>query len=221
MSPHRITKKEIKEDKFVTFTFKLNEWIREHLNQVLMVAGGVILVGVIVFFVLSTKRKSEQNAADLLGKAGMELQTGDLGTAVSDLQKVINQYGSTTSARRATFLLASAYYYAKDYNQAQSFFEKSLDKYKNDAVMAASAQAGIADCYMQKGSFLLAGDNYVKAVSLDPRGFLAPQYLLKAADAYLKADQKDKAKETLNRLIQEYPESREVYQAKLRYSEYL
>jgi len=221
MCPHRITKKEIKEDKFVTFTFKLNEWIREHLNQVLMVGGGVILVGVIVFFVISSKSKREENAADLLGKAGMELQTGELGTAVSDLQKVINQYGSTESAKRATFLLASAYYYAKDYNQAQSFFEKSLDKYKNEPNMAASAQAGIADCYMQRGSFLLAGDNYVKAVSMDPRGFLSPQYLLKAADAYIRAGQNDKTREMLNRLIKEYPDSREVYQAKIQFSEYL
>jgi len=221
MCPHRITKKEIKEDKFVTFTFKLNEWIREHLNQVLMVGGGVILVGVIVFFVISSKSKREENAADLLGKAGMELQTGELGTAVSDLQKVINQYGSTESAKRATFLLASAYYYAKDYNQAQSFFEKSLDKYKNEPNMAASAQAGIADCYMQKGSFLLAGDNYVKAVSMDPQGFLSPQYLLKAADAYIRAGQNDKTREMLNRLIKEYPDSREVYQAKIQFSEYL
>jgi outer membrane protein assembly factor BamD (BamD/ComL family) len=221
MCPHRITKKEIKEDKFVTFTFKLNEWIREHLNQVLMVAGGVILVGVIVFFVFSSKSKREQNAADLMGKAGMELQTGDLGTAVSDLQKVINQYGSTESAKRANFLLASAYYYAKDYNQAQSFFEKSLDSYKDDPDMAASSQAGIADCYMQKGNFLLAGDNYVKAVSLNPQGFLSPQHLLKAADAYINAGQNDKAREMLDRLMHEYPDSREVYQAKIQYSEYL
>ena len=163
--------------------------------------------------------KTEQNAADLLGKAGMELQTGDLGSAVSDLQKVINQYGSTESAKRATFLLASAYYYAKDYNQAQSFFEKSLDRYKDDPHMAASAQAGIADCYMQKGNFLLAGDNYVMAVSMDPQGFLAPQFLLQAADAYSRADQKDKSKDILDRLIREYPDSREVYQAKIQLGE--
>jgi outer membrane protein assembly factor BamD (BamD/ComL family) len=221
MCPHRITKKEIKEDKFVTFTFKLNEWIRAHLNQVLMVGGGVILVGVIVFFIFSSKSKREKNAADLLGKAGMELQTGDLGTAMSDLQKVVNQYGSTESAKRATFLLASAYYYAKDYAQAQSFFEKSLDSYKDNPSMSASAQAGIADCYLQKGNYSLAGDNYVKAVSMDPKGFLSSQYLLEAANAYLKADQNDKAKEMLNRLIQEYPDSREVYQAKMQLSEYL
>ncbi len=219
MSPHRITKKEIKEDKFVTFTLKLNELIREHLNLVLMVAGGVILVGVIIFFVFSSKSKRERNAAELLGKAGMELQTGDLGNATGNLQTVINQYQGTESAERAIFLLASAYYYARDYNQAQSYFEKYLSASKKDPIAAAAAQAGIADCHMQRVNFLLAGENYLQAVSLNPGGFLSPQYLKEAADAYLKADQKDKAREILNRIIKDYPSSQEVYQAKMRLSE--
>jgi outer membrane protein assembly factor BamD (BamD/ComL family) len=221
MSPHRITKKEIKEDKFVTYTLKLNEWIREHLNHVLIAAGGAVVVAVIVFFIFSSKAKKERNAAELLGKAGIELQTGDLGAATGDLQKVINQFGNTESSGRATFLLASAYFYARDYNQAQSNFEKYLDKFKNDPLTRAAAQAGIADCYMQKGNFLLAGDNYVQAVSLYPEGFLAPEYLLGAADAYLKADQKDKAREVFNRIIKDYPNSRQVNQAKMQLSEYL
>lgn len=221
MSPHRITKKEIKEDKFVTYTLKLNEWIREHLNQVLIMAGGVVLVAVIIFFVFSSKAKKERNAAELLGKAGIELQTGDLGAATGDLQKVINQYGNTESSGKATFLLASAYFYARDYNQAQSFFEKYLDKFKNDPLTRAAAQAGIADCYMQKGNSPLAGETYIQAVSLYPEGLLAPEYLLKAADAYLKAGQKDKAREIFNRITKDYPNSQQVNQAKMQLSEYL
>jgi len=219
MSPHRITKKEIKQDKFVTFTLKLSEWLQKHLNQVLMGAGGVVLIAVIVFFVLSSQSKRERKGAELLGKASLELQSGDLGTAAGDLQTVVNQYGSTKSAEQAAFLLASAYYYGKDYAQAQSFFEKYLDKYKKDPIVSASAQAGIAECHMQRGNYLLAGENFVKAASLDTNNFLSPQYLLQAADAYLKADQKEKAKELLNKLIKEYPDSKVVNQAKIQLAE--
>jgi len=219
MSPQRITKKEMKQDKFVTFTLKLSEWLQRHLNQVLMVAGGVVLIAVIVFFVLSSQSKRERKGAELLGKASLELQSGDLGAAAGDLQTVVNQYGSTKSAGQATFLLASAYYYAKDYAQAQSFFEKYLGKYKKDPILSASAQAGIAECHMQRGNYLLAGENFVKAASLNPEIFLSPQYLLRGADAYLKADQKEKAKELLNKLIKEYPDSKEVNQAKIQLTE--
>lgn len=221
MSPHRITKKEIKEDKFVTFTLKLSEWFRKHLNQLLIAGGSVILIAVIVFFVLSSQTKKERKAAEILGKASLELQTGNLSVAAGDLQTVINQYGNTKSAGPATFLLASAFYYAKDYTQAQSIFEKYQEKYKSDFLLIASAQAGIAECYMQKGNFVPAGESFVKAVTLNPKGLLSPQYLLQAADAYLKANQKDKSKELLNRLVKEYPDSREVYQAKIELAENL
>jgi outer membrane protein assembly factor BamD (BamD/ComL family) len=221
MSPHRITKKEMKQDKFVTYSLKVSEWIQKHLNEVLMGAGGVILVAVIVFFILSSQAKRERKAAELLGKANLELQAGNIGQAVADLQIVVDKYGSTKSAGQASFFLASAYFYAKDYVQAQSMFERYLKKYKEDVLLAASAQAGIADCHMQRGNFIQAGEDFVKAASLSPQSFLAPQYLLQAADAYLKADQKDKAKEILNRLIKEYPDSREVQKAKIQLAESL
>ncbi|MCK4403742.1 MAG: tetratricopeptide repeat protein [candidate division Zixibacteria bacterium] len=221
MSPHRITKKEMKQDQFVTYSLKASEWIQKHLNQVLMVAGGVILVAVIVFFIFSSQAKRERKAAELLGKANLELQAGNIGGAVADLQRLTNQYGSTKSAGQASFLLASAYFYAKDFVQAQSMFEKYLGKYKEDVLLIASAQAGIADCHMQRGNFIQAGEDFVKAASLTPQSFLAPQYLLQAASAYLKGDQKDKAREVLNKLIIEYPDSREVHRAKIQLAENL
>lgn len=221
MSPHRITKKEMKQDKFVTYSLKISEWIQKHLNEVLMGAGGVILVAVIVFFILSSQAKRGRKASDLLGKANLELQAGNLGQAVTDLQTVVNKYGSTKDAGRATFFLASAFYYAEDYVQAQSMFEKYLEKYKENILLTASAQAGIADCHMQKGNYVQAAEEFVKAASLNPQGFLAPQYLLRATSAYLDADQKDKARETLNKLISDYPDSPEVHRAKIYLAENL
>jgi outer membrane protein assembly factor BamD (BamD/ComL family) len=221
MSPHRITKKEMKQDKFVTYSLKVSEWIQKHLNEALMGAGGVILVAVILFFVLSSQAKKQQKAAELLGRASLELQAGNMGQAVGDLQTVLDKYGGTKSAGKAAFFLASAYFYAQDYLQAQTFFERYLEEYKEDPLLSASARAGIADCHMQRGNFVLAGEAYANVVSLNPQGFFAPEYLLKAASAYLKADQKDKAREILNRLIQEYPDSREIHQAKLKLAENL
>jgi len=221
MSPHRITKREIKEDKFVTFAFKVNEWIQRHLNEVLIGAGGVILVAVVVFFIFSSRAKRERKAAELLGKAHLELQGGNIGMAVGDLQTVVNKYGGTKSEKDATFFLASAYFYARDYIQAQSFFERYLKKYKGDPLVSASAQAAIAECHLQRGNFAQAGENFVKAASLNPRGFLAPQYLLEAALAYLQANQKEKARKILNELITQHPDSREAYRAKMLLAEKL
>jgi TolA-binding protein len=221
MSPRRITKKEMKEDKLVTTAFKFSEWIQKHLNQVLMVAGGVVVVAIVVFFVFSTMGRKSQKAADLLGKAAMEFQAGNVGQAITDLHTVVDRYGGTKSAGSATFYLATAYFYTKDYANAQVMFQRFLEKYGEDPLSLASAQAGIAECHMENGEFQAAGDNFVKAVSLKPEGLLASHYLLSAGQAYLKANQREKAKEIFKRLIDEYPDSKEAYKAKEQLAENL
>jgi outer membrane protein assembly factor BamD (BamD/ComL family) len=219
MSPQRITKREIKQDKFVTFSFKLTEWIQKHLNQVLTVAGAVIVVAAVVIYLVSSQAKRERQAAELFGSANLELQSGNISGAVSDLQALVTRYGSSKMAGQATYYLASAYYYARDYAQAETWFQKYLDQYGKDVLLASSAQAGIADCHMQTGDYSHAGDEFLKAISMYPSGFMAPQYLMEAASAFAQAGRKDQAKEALDRVISDYPDSREARQAKMKLAE--
>jgi TolA-binding protein len=215
MSPRRITKKEMKEDKLVTTAFQLSEWFQKHLSQILMVAGGVVLVAVVIFFVLSSKAKRNQEAAELFGKASLEFQSGNASQAINDLHAVMERYGGSKDAGQATFQLAIVYFYAKDYARSQAIFQRFIEKYKDaDPLLLASAQAGIAECYMQNGEFQAAGDNFVKAVSFKPDGLLAPQYLFSAGSSYLKANQKGKAKEVFKRLVDQYTDSKEAYKAR-------
>jgi outer membrane protein assembly factor BamD (BamD/ComL family) len=214
MSPGRITKKEMKEDKLVTTAFKLQEWVQQHLNQVLMVAGGVVLAAIMVYFFFSSKAGRNQKAAELFSQATFEFQSGNANQAITDLNTVMEKYSGTKTASQATFYLATAYFYAKDYAKAQATFRRFLDKYKENPLLLASAQAGIAECQVENKEFQSAGDNFVKAVSIKPDNFMAPQYLLSAGQAYLKANQKDKAREVFKKLIGQYPDSKEVYQAK-------
>ena len=214
MSPGRITKKEMKEDKVVTTVFKLTEWIQKHLNQVLLVAGGVVLVALVVFFIFSSKAKRNQKAAELFGKATLEFQVGNANQAITDLHTVMEKYGGTKSASQAAFYLATTYFYSKDYAKAKAVFQRFIEKYLDDPLLLASAQAGIAECDMESGQFQSAGDNFIKAISFKPKGLLVPQYLLSAGQAYLKANQKEKAKEVFKRLIDQYPDSKEAYKAK-------
>ena len=214
MSPRRITKKEMKEDKLVTTAFKLQDWIQKHSNQVLMVAGGVVLVAIVVFFIFSSKSSRNKKAAVLLGKATLEFQSGNAGQAITDLHTVMDKYSGTQNASQATFYLANAYFYAKDYAKSQAIFQSFIEKYKEDPLLSASALAGIAECHLQNREFQAAGDNFIKAISFKPDNFMAPQYLFSAGQAYLKANQKEKAKEVFMKLIGQYPEAKEVSKAK-------
>jgi TolA-binding protein len=172
------------------------------------------LVAIVVFFIFSSKASRNEKAAALLGKATLEFQAGNASQAITDLHTVMENYGGTKNGRQATFFLATAYFYARDYAKARAIFQGFIEKYKEDPLLLASAQAGIAECQMENGEFQAAGDNFVKAVSFKPDNFIAPQYLFSAGQAYLKADQKEKAKEVFKKLIDQYPASIEAYKAK-------
>jgi TolA-binding protein len=204
----------MKADKLVTTAFRLQEWVQQHLNQVLMVAGGVVLLAIVVYFIFSSKAGMNQKAAALFGKATLEFQSGNANQAITDLRTVMEKYGGTKNASQATFYLGTAYFYAKDYAKAQTTFQSYIEKYKEDPLLLASAQAGIAECYMAKGDFQIAGDNFLKAVSIKPDGLLASQYLFSAGQSYLKANQKEKAKETFKKLIDQYPDSKEAFKGR-------
>jgi TolA-binding protein len=210
----------MKEDKLVTTAFKLSEWIQKHLNQVLITAGGVTLLALVIFFVFSSKAKREQKASELFGKATMEFQVGNASQAITDLHTVMEKYAGSKNASQAAFYLATVYFYSKDYAKSQATFQRFMEKHK-DPLLLASAQAGIAECNMESGEFQAAGDNFMKAVSFKPDGFLVPQYLFSAGRAYLKANQKEKAKEIFQQLIDQYPDSKEAYKAKEQLAENL
>lgn len=215
MSPkRRITKHMMREDKLVTTTFKLTEFVQKNLNQILMVAGGILVVALAIIFFLSSASRRTKEADQLLGKASFELRIGNLQQAVMDLNSVTSRYGGTKAASQAIFILANAYFYSKNYDQAQQTFQRYIDKYKKDPLFLAAAYAGIAQCHLEKKEYSLAGEFFLKAFQSDPLGFLSPGYLLSGGNAFKNGNDLERAKQTYQKLIDQFPESAECNQAK-------
>ena len=204
----------MKQDRLVTTTFQLTEFVQKNLNQILMVAGGVLMVALVIIFFLSSASRRVKEADQLLGKASSELRIGNFQQAVTDLNSVISRYGGTKAVSQATMFLANAYFYSKDYDQAQQTFQRYVDKYRKDPLFLGAAYAGIAQCRLEKKEYSQAGEFFVKAYLSDPLGFLSPGYLLSGGNAFKYGNEFEKAKQTYQKLIDQFPESAEWNQAK-------
>lgn len=218
MSPKKvkITKHQMKEDKLVTTALKLSDYVQRHAKEFLMAGAGVVVLVVIVLFIVSSNKSRHQKASELLGKARVELEAGEFQTATIDLQSILRSYSGTRAAQEASYLLGNSYYYGRDYDQALKHFQDFVKKYpKADPLLLAGAYSGIGDCYLQKAEYEKAAEHYLKAVNEDLEEFAIPIYLLSAARAYVKANQPDKAKKLYERIIMEYPQSKEVYVSRL------
>ena len=207
----KFTKHMLKEDRLVTTTFQLTEFVQKHTKQIFI--GGAVLITllVVVFFIFQSKSSADRKAAELYGQGIIELKTGNSQMAAFNFRTVVDRYSASKWASMACFQLANAAFNLKDYTQAANYYKQYVDKYvKIDTLLTASAWAGMGSCQEALHNHNAAGDFYFKAATLVPGSFMAPQYLLSAGRAYISSKNKIKALECYQKIFDRYPLSTQI-----------
>jgi len=126
-------------------------------------------------------------------------------------KQIIEEFGRTPAGNLAS-------YYAGVIHLKQGKFPLAiyyLEDYKaNDLLVQPRAYCLIGDAYMEQKDFENASKWYNKASGYRPTKEFTPTYLLKAGLAYEKLNQKEKAIEAYQKIIEKFWESSEVQSAK-------
>jgi tetratricopeptide (TPR) repeat protein len=211
----RIRKHELKEDQFVTTTLRFTTWAREHQNTVLMGAA-VIVVVVILAAVISTSRSRSRETADrLLGQVELLYNQGQFDSVIDQAQMLTDQYGGSQEAGLAVFYMADSRMKLERYDEAIAAFEIYIDHYHRDKTLTAASYTGMAACYEQLDDFSKAGQWYLQTAQKMPQYYGAPEALMNAGRCFSTAGEDDKAKEAYRLLIEKYPESRFLSEARM------
>lgn len=208
----KISKKEIKEDKLVTFMYKATKYVNDQKKNLMIGAGVVaVLVLAVVYFFYQRNINNE--------KAGLELSRvvpiydmGNYSDAIKGradakaigLKKIVDLYGSSENGQTAKVYLANAYFMLGNLDEAY----KEYDDYGGSNEMyKASALAGVAGYFESKREFEKAAEKYLDAAHVSKTNTQNPDYLLRAGINYLGCDKKDKAKELFEKIQDEYSTS--------------
>lgn len=126
-------------------------------------------------------------------------------------KQIIEDYGMTPAGNLANF-------YAGVIHMKQGKFPLAIyylgDFKANDMLVQARAYSLIGDAYMEQKDYQNASTWYNKASDYKPNKEFTPTYMMKAALAYEKLNQNEKAKEVYQKIIDTYFESTEVQNAK-------
>jgi predicted negative regulator of RcsB-dependent stress response len=125
--------------------------------------------------------------------------------------QIIDDYGMTDAGNLANFYAGAIYLKQGKFPLAIVYLK---DFKANDLLVQARAYSLVGDAYMEQNDFSNASDWYNKASEYKPNKQFTPTYLLKAALAYEKLNQNDKAIEAYQKIIDKYWESSEVQYAK-------
>jgi tetratricopeptide (TPR) repeat protein len=124
---------------------------------------------------------------------------------------IVSDYKFTDAANLANYYAGVCYLKQGQYEPARLYLE---DFSSNDLLVQARAYSLIGDTYMEQEKYDDAAKYYQKAADYKSNKYFTPAYLMKAALAYEKSNQLDKAKEAYDRIITEYFESAELQNAK-------
>lgn len=211
----RISKKELKEDKLLTYYAKAQNWVEDNYKIVAGVAAVVLLVIVGSIFITSNREKSEGVASVKLAKAIQAFDSSDYTTAINILSDVVENNGSTKSGAVARFYLAQSLFRTEEYVGAEDHFKTAAKKLSKDVHLKTAALAGAAASLEQQGEFFQAGKKFEQIVAKNSDAPQAAYYLLRAARCYEKADDETKALTLYKTVVEDYPNSTEKNDALL------
>ncbi|HIE29497.1 TPA: tetratricopeptide repeat protein [Candidatus Poribacteria bacterium] len=177
----KITKKELKEDRFVTLTLELYEFLKNNVKTI-MISVGIVIIIIAAFSIYYNNKREKEAAASMAMEKAIKLfeeaedawsdQEETSQEESSDAYKdkyedgkgkfddIIKRYGSSNYADKALYYSAKASYQIGEYDQAINGFRELVDKYPN-SLFALFAQSALGNCYEQKGG----EDNLRKAIS--------------------------------------------------------
>ena len=190
----KLTKRQIKEDKFTEFMLNSKQQVEENW-QYLAIAVIVIILAVVgsVYYFDSVKETSRQAAANL-SKGNLEFRSGNSQVAILTFNEIVNNFGGTKSAEQATFMLGKVNLQTRNYPEAIRFFEMYLQKYPKNLLNRASSYTGLGTAMENQGNFEEAAEIFEKGTIELPDSPLQQSLRFGAMRNYLKVDNVEKAR---------------------------
>jgi tetratricopeptide (TPR) repeat protein len=201
MARNKLTKEEIKEDKFINFVLQCYTFLKDNVRTI-SIALAVVIVGVVTYIVYThnqeTKnaeaavslidavevyKEAESNFLDVSSPSETEEDTEDEAStekatfqdAEEKFKLIFEKYQNTALAGKARYDYAKTLYYQAKYPEARAQFEQVIKTHKpENQIYALYAQKAVGNCYEQEGDYTNAISAYdARAFPSTPQ--LAPE----------------------------------------------
>ncbi|MCA9398732.1 MAG: tetratricopeptide repeat protein, partial [Candidatus Omnitrophica bacterium] len=157
--------------------------------------------------------QSSEDAAFKLGEAELNLQSYE--STIDYFRKYIIRFPQSTRLPEAYFFIGEAYYYLEDYLDAVTYYAKAAEKsYENRLTLMSKVSLGWS--YLKLEKFLLAEKYFTEAFEFaDEKNIMTDDIYLGQATLYSEMGDQRKALEAYTYLIQQFPDSARIAEARL------
>ena len=201
----RISRREMKEDRFILWLYELSSDIDKHWKT--LTAAVIVVVACVAGWYYWTNMQTDDmvEAGRIYAPGQTAMQDNRYEDAIPIFERVVNDFGGTTLALEATIDLANACFQTGDFEKARTYYQAYLDQYEmQDAFYWKAARSGLAACDEAEEKYEDAANQYLALADEDPGSYLAPGFLLDAARCFSAAEQKDQARTLYDRVVDDY-----------------
>jgi len=225
----RITRKQLKQDdEFVSAAEWIFRWIADNRRQ-LMAAIGAVFAAAIVWWGVSAWMGSRTDDASLLlyhavqtfegdAASGTLVPGGDVDAAEIEFQQVVDSYGRSDQADMAKLYLARIALSRGQTNEARAVFVDLSQKHGND-VIGRLATLDLIDLRIASGQFEEVTGELESMIVDQDGGLPRDAALYKLGEVFVDSGDPERARTYFERLVEEFPESPYLTNARLKLNE--
>lgn len=196
----------------------LVRWAKSHERSLTVAAAVVAVIGGGVWFAISAKQRKEAFAQRELAQAQSAVQAANLPLAANDLSRITQQYGSTLAGQEAQLLLGQVRLQQGQASLAATQLQEFIASGPKEQYISQAYDL-LGAALEQTGRFRAAGDAYEKGAGDSPYQYYSARLLMSAARSYTAGADTTSAVRVLERVVNNFSDSPEVREAKLRLAE--
>lgn len=194
----KLTKRQIKEDKFTAFMLNAKHQFMENWQYYIIGLIIVILLITAVVYYIDNQKAQEFELSKKYVSAIQDYRGGESQMAILGLTQIVDENPGSKIAEQSLYLLGKFNLELRNYSEAERYFNMFLDKYPNNSNYTAASKAGIATGFENQGQFNEAAVAFGDAYDLAPDGPMTGDYQYAAMRNYLLAGDFDNALVHLN-----------------------
>jgi TolA-binding protein len=179
----------------IPLSHKTWAWFEANKKQTLWGAGGVLVLGVIVAFVLYQQNEAEVAASEALSNVSVPQMTGagSRGDMAEAYLKVAATHPKSSAGARALLLAAGSFFVEGKYAEAQTQFERFRREH-SDSPFVGEALLGIGACLDAEGKAREAITTYKDLIAHHPGDVVLPQAKFALARLHEAQNEPDQAR---------------------------
>ena len=176
----------------------VGHWIQDNAKPVGIGVGIVAIATAAIFVFRASEESKRERASVALYTAQAPLTEGKLPEAATELQKVVQRYGNTSSGQQAALMLAQVEYEQGKFAEGIAALEKARESASRE--FEAPMEALIAAGYESTGDHVKAAEAYGRAAAAAVHELEKTQHEAAQARALMAANRMDDAKAIWTRL---------------------